>query len=178
MPLPLHLHRERDSLSVSLSLRWGPKCQQRLCLLPGCCWASYHSGTPATRTSILGEGQVWQSFQVSQRKFSITFVSSKVFKFQKEIVKSLLLCFSKIGRISSGTEQRASPVHPKNDLCHDRSFLPCLETPGRRGSNSVSCSHTIPCSSPLIPALTRGAWPFLAQATGAENEGRASTERK
>ena len=118
------------------------------------------------------------SLTVSQRKFSVTFVLSKLFKFQKEIVKSLLLCFSKIGRILSGTEQRASPLHPKNDLCHDRSLLPCLETPGRRGSSSAICSHAIPSSSPLTPALTREAWPFVAQATGAENEGQASTERE
>lgn len=71
--------------------RWGPKCKRWLSAQPSFCWTSYHSGTPVTRTSILGEGQVWLSSQVSQRKFSITIVLSKAFKLQQE---SSEVCYS------------------------------------------------------------------------------------
>ena len=55
---------------------------------------------------------------------------------------------------------------------------PHLDTPGRRGTNDVTCSRATPTSWPLTPALTREAWPVTAQATGAETGGQVSTERK
>ena len=80
---------------------------------------------------------------------------SKAFKFQEEIVKCLLLYFSASRYNFIWNKQRAALLHPKNDLCPDRSRLPCLKTPGRRG-RTVSSAAMPPHPQACLPCLP---WP-------------------
>lgn len=143
MPLLLPLYRQRESLPVCQLVRWDPRWKCWLFLLPGFCWASYHSVTPVTRGSILGEGHIWQSFQVSQRKFSITIVLSKPFRFQKESSKVCCSISLLLGIVLSGTQQRAPPVRPRM-IDAMTSLFSCLKIPVSTGTNNAVCRPGIP----------------------------------